>query len=258
MNRSIKAVALPREHGSWSYVLEPFVLVLVIAFSLPGLYLFLASFLFFLAHRPVKLVFSLQPVPESRLLAIAISILYISVGLVILFLTLTLLPFNAVLLYASGLLIMLFYLLFDIYKKKRSLLAEQVVPLALAFMAISVLLIDGWSKERSLALFFLLLTRPVPTTFYIHTRLKLEKGLGYSKKMVYFSNLMALFYVTAGAITGWIPISVIFAVLILSYRAVNGISANRKRVTVKKMGMMEFAYGAAFIAITAIGYVWDL
>jgi len=260
MTLSVRSVAIPKEHGAWGYVLEPFVLVLVIAFSLDGMYLLFAAFLFFLAHRPVRLAFSLQTNSENRLLAIGIAIIYIFSGLVILFIIMPWLPLKAMLLFGTGLLIMLFYLVFDIYKKKRSLLGEQIVPIALAFMAINVPVIGNWPDERLIALYFLLLARPVSTTFYINAKIRLEKGLDYSAKMVYLSHLIALFYVIVAALLGWIPYSPVLAMFILFYRAVKGIwiSAGRKHVAIKKIGMMEFVYGIAFVIITAVGYLCDL
>ncbi len=258
MNHSFRAVALPKEHGAWGYVLEPFVLVLLIAFTKAGLLLLLAAFLFFLAHRPVSLVARARNNSEWIPMAFWAMVVYIASGLAILIYIFPVLSSGAVILYGTGLLIMLGYLVFDIYKKKRSLLAEQFVSVALAFMALAGPAQAGWSNQQLAALFFLLLTRPMPTTFYIYTRLRIEKGLEYSKKMVYFSQVLALIYVMLAAGLGLIPFSPLLAVLILFRRAVKGISTKRKRVSVKKIGMMEFGYGVVFVVITATGYLFGL
>ncbi|HID39744.1 MAG TPA: hypothetical protein EYP36_09565 [Calditrichaeota bacterium] len=255
MKSSIKAVALPKEHGAWGYVLEPFVLVLVVAFSLPGLYLMMAAFLFFLAHRPTSLVARPRNQTQNYLLSIGVSLVYIVGGLLMLVLAFPLLSVKSMLLFGSGTVIMVGYLVFDIYKKKRSLIAEQVVPVALSLMALSVPALAGWPDNRLIAFFFLLLTRPVPTTFYIHTRLKLDKGVEYSANMVYFSHSIALAYAVVAAFNEWIPKSLILAVSILTIRAVRGISPFRKRQNVKQLGIMEFGYGILFVLITAAGYI---
>ncbi|MCC6435634.1 MAG: YwiC-like family protein, partial [Acidimicrobiales bacterium] len=53
---TLRAVAIPTEHGGWSLTLEPVLLGLLVAWSWPGLSLGVAAMLAFLARTPVKLV----------------------------------------------------------------------------------------------------------------------------------------------------------------------------------------------------------
>ena len=53
---TLRAVAMPTEHGGWSLTLEPVLLGLLVAWSWPGFALGLAAMLAFLARTPLKLV----------------------------------------------------------------------------------------------------------------------------------------------------------------------------------------------------------
>lgn len=53
---TLRAVAIPTEHGGWSLTLEPVLLGLLVAWSWPGLSLGVAAMLAFLARTPLKLV----------------------------------------------------------------------------------------------------------------------------------------------------------------------------------------------------------
>ena len=53
---TLRAVAMPTEHGGWSLTLEPVLLGLLVAWSWPGLALGVAAMLAFLARTPLKLV----------------------------------------------------------------------------------------------------------------------------------------------------------------------------------------------------------
>src|SRR5262245_5381791 len=50
----VRSVALPSEHGGWSFLLEPVLLGLLVAFSWPGVLLAVAALGAFLAHQPLK------------------------------------------------------------------------------------------------------------------------------------------------------------------------------------------------------------
>ena len=54
----LKQIAVPREHGSWGYTLEPLALALLVAFSVNGLLLSLVTFLIFFAHQPIRIIFN--------------------------------------------------------------------------------------------------------------------------------------------------------------------------------------------------------
>lgn len=53
MSSSLRALALPAEHGGWGFVLEPVVLGLLVCPSRPGGALALAATATFLAHHPL-------------------------------------------------------------------------------------------------------------------------------------------------------------------------------------------------------------
>src|SRR5690606_8314064 len=56
--RQWRAVALPAEHGGWSFWLEPILLGLLLAPTIAGLWLALASFGVFLSRQPFKIAWA--------------------------------------------------------------------------------------------------------------------------------------------------------------------------------------------------------
>ena len=52
---NLRSIALPAEHGAWSFLLEPLVLGLLFAPSWSGIVFAVALFFGFLTHQPLKI-----------------------------------------------------------------------------------------------------------------------------------------------------------------------------------------------------------
>lgn len=253
---SIKSIAFPREHGAYGFTIEPLMLALLVAFSWPGFYLALGTLLAFFAHQPIKVLFGQQKSLRGKALIFLAIYLFPAVALFALFLfqvaTHTALPFF------SAIILMAMYLVLDLLKYSRRLFVEIMAPTAIGLIAVSIVLAHGWSEVRALAMGLLLSARFIPTPFYIRARLQLEKGYQADKAMVVFSTGFALLLIGLLTILGHTPILGWIAILILTLRALLGISQMRKKSTVKAIGIREFFYGQVVVIFSTLGYWFSI
>src|SRR5207237_1966626 len=74
-----KAVALPIEHGSWGFLLEPLVAALAVAFSASGLWIALMVIGAFLTRRPLQILLAdwqaKRQLPQTEM-ALKFNLLY--------------------------------------------------------------------------------------------------------------------------------------------------------------------------------------
>lgn len=251
MNHKIKAVILPREHGSYGLTFEPLTLALLASFSSSGLLLFFGAAAAFFAHPPARLLLSRQ---NNNHYALPFFMLYggLSAVLMSFYVYQTDWPLFAPLL--SALVLMTLYLILEALSLGRKLYTEVMASVAVGLIALSIVLSGGWGWSQSLAFLILLYLRSVATTLYVHHRLLLEKKqLSSVAKAMFWQILSAVMALVLWQ-SGSIPFLAMTAVFILSIRAVWGLSSKRKRATVRKIGMMEFAYGLLFVLLSAVGY----
>ena len=164
----------------------------------------------------------------------------------------TMLPFF------TAILLMVFYLIMDILNYSRRLYIEILAPGAISLIAVSIALNANWNMMNSLGLCLLLAARFVPTPFYIRARLKLERT-GFAKKSAAtFSAGLAFLFIAWLAYIGAVPILGLVAVFILLLRTLLGLSAYRKKSTIKVIGMREFFYGLLLVILSAVGYWYSI
>jgi len=253
MNHQLKTVILPREHGSWGLTFEPLTLALIIAASLPGAVLFLGAAAAFFAHTPARQLLSRD---KKNRYALPFFLLYGGMaGLLMgIFIFSVGWPLYAPLLLA--LIIMSGYLLLEYVSLGRKLYTEIIASVAIGLMALSIVLAGGWLWPRAVAFLILLYLRSIATTLYVHHRLLLEKKQLSKVGRAMLWQVISLLLAMALWLNGNIPFLALMAVLILGARALGGLSSKRKKATVRKIGMLEFAYGVQFVILSAIGY-WN-
>jgi hypothetical protein len=249
----IKAAAFPKEHGSYGFTLEPLALALIIGYSTAGLYLAIGTFLAFLAHQPIRLL--LAPNTPDKKTAAAFFTVYGSMALLLFYGFITSVPLRATLPFASGLVLMLFYLWMEYLHLHRRLFIEMVAPAAISLIAVSILLAGGWSMLPAFGVFFLLSARFIPTALYVHYRLQLAKRLPADKGSVALSSGIALILIAWLTSMGIIPILGLSGVAVLTVRALWGISERSRPLSVKQLGIREFIYGIVLILLASIGYL---
>lgn len=259
----IKTVAIPNEHGSWAFLLEPVLLGLLVAPSLPGVFLAIAGVDMFLTRHPLRLVWSdwRRGVRAPRTgLAEQFVLLYGGVmlaGLLGVFLTaspLVLLP--ALIAVPPTLALMLRY---DAAGQRRALLVELAGPVALGALAPGIALAGGWELLPALGLWAVIVARAIPSILYIRARLRLERGQAAASIPTIGAHLAAL---VAAALLAWggvVPALAAAAMALLLWRAVHGLSARREvHIRAQKLGLLEMGYGLATILAVAAGYAFNL
>ncbi len=251
MNHNLKAVILPREHGSWGLTFEPLTLALIAAYSSSGLLLFLGATAAFFAHPPARKLLARE---KKNQYALPFFILYggLAGALMGIYVYSTTWPASGPLLLA--LLLMIAYLILEAFSLGRELYTEITASLAVGLMALSIVLSGGWAWPQALAFLLLLYLRSVSTTLYVHHRLLLDKKQLPSVFKAMGWQALSMASAVMLWLNGSIPLLALTAVLILTARALWGLSSKRKKTTVRKIGMMEFAFGLQFVILSAIGY----
>lgn len=255
----IKAVALPAEHGSWSLVIEPILLGLLVAPSWAGLAIGAAAFVAFLINQPLKML--LNDIGRGRrydrtMLARRFVVLY---GLI---LSATL----AVAIWLAGprpflplLLALPFLIIFVHYDRRpgRSWQAELSAPMGFSAVAAMIALAGGFDLGPALALWAVMIARSAPAVLYIRARLRLIKDKPAQSGLAITAHALALAVVCLLIWAGALPWTAAPALGLLLLRAVWGLSRFRRPLSVKALGFLETGFGLATVLLIASGY-WDL
>lgn len=254
---AVKAVALPNEHGAWAFLLEPAVLGLLLAPSWPGLLVVLAATGALLAQHPLSLALADRrrgrTYPRTRL-AWRLAGAYGAVALAFLLLTVVWLGdvrFLAPAALAAPLAAV--QLGFDARNRGRRLLPELAGATAMGALVACVLVVGGWSLVPALSMWLLSSLRAIPSILYVRTRLGIERGRPGRRLPAVAAQILAL---AVGGYLLWMdvaPILALAALAVLTARALVGLSALRRPVKAKVIGMREIAFGALFVLATAAG-----
>lgn len=255
---SLRAVALPAEHGGWGLLVEPLALGLVLAPSGAGWAIALACVAAFLLHHPLKLVLSdlrrRARFPRTTL-AVRMAGAYALAAAVGLVLAAAFAegPFWPPLLMAAP--VAAVQLAYGALNRGRMLAAELAGTAALAASAPAILLATGWATADAVLIWALLAARGAGSILYIRARLKRDRGLGGSA-----AGPLAVQLVTAGAVAGlaWLgyaPWLAAGAFMLLLARAGWGLSPWHAVARPRTVGFQELGYGAATTVLIAAGFL---
>jgi hypothetical protein len=259
-NRSgvkIKNVALPVEHGGWSFLLEPIILGLAVAASGAGFFLSIATIGAFLTRHPLKLAISdwrrkrRYPRTVAAEFFVLLFGLIAATGLIATIKTAPSYQFLLPILAAAPFAIV--QLVYDAKGQSRALIAELTGSIAMTSVAASIALLGGWSLEFASGLWAVLAARAVPTILYVRTRLSLLHGETASPALSSIMHVAALVAVSALAYNSLVPRLAIAAMLLLfartTYGFLKGVPA-----TAKKIGISEICFGTITVLAVIIGY----
>lgn len=254
----LKQIAFPREHGSWGYTLEPLVLSLLVGFSVNGVLLALSTFIIFLAHQPIRIIFNKSLNNKLRIKAYLIFSIYAVSSMVLLILVLLDSSFYQLLPFFISVIIMFGYLLLELNNVKRNIVIELLAAVSVGLIAMNIVLLNGWNWAYAAAFWFVILSRAVPTTFYVRSKLQIAKKQPTQELSVFVSSFVSLLIVFVLTYFSYLPLLSIAAVLMLISRAYIGIYKLRGKLNVKKLGIMEFVYGIIFVLLVAAGYKFGI
>jgi len=247
-----KNTALPREHGSWAYVLEPVLLSLLTAFSTQGLFLGIGSFFIFLAHQPIRIIIAEEG--PARLTAFYFVLGYGITGAlcIVYFLlhsnTAAWLPFFA------AVLLMSIYLILDLTGHGKDFSVRFLAPFSLSLSAMSIVMTAGWNLEAALMIPVIVNLRFIPTAYYIRAKLRQSGDETFVNKITPAVHLISAAAAVYLAVVKMLPILVSAGVAALAARAFYGLYFDKKKVIPKHLGIKEFIFGLIYLALAVTGY----
>ncbi len=257
----LKSVAIPNEHGGWGFLSEPLILGLLLAPTLPGAGIALATAGAFLTRHPLKLAaadwrrgrrFARTGMAER------VAAVYAAVALAGLALALALAGpgILAPLVIAAPL--GLVQIGFDLRGQSRQLLPELSGPVALAASASMIALAGGWQLLPALLLIPLLAARAIPSILYVRARLRLSKGQPASPAAAIVWHIAGAAMAAGLAAANLTPWLAVVALTILTLRAAWGLQEHRRNVPAKTIGFMELGFGLLTVLLIAAGYAFQL
>jgi hypothetical protein len=251
---SFRSVALPAEHGGWGFLVEPLLLGLILAPSLAGIGIAVATSAVFLLHQPIKIVvkdYRKGRVYERTRLARGFAALYGAIALAALQLTVTMadgvfwlpllvsLPFAAV------------QLALEFRNDGRSLLSETCGALVLAATASAILLAANETFLWAAMAWLLMTLRAIPSILYVRTQIRLIHSRTTSTIPPLGAHLLGVLIsiaLWAGGLTnGLVPL----ATSVLLCRAFYGLQIS-KPTAARIVGIQEVIYGIIFTIVCAI------
>lgn len=255
---NLRSVALPTEHGGWGFVLEPIVLGLLVAWSLPGAAVALAMLGLFLLHQPLKLALK-DNLKRRRVNRTAyaerFALLYGAISAAALLVALLTAAPTFLIPLALALPLMLVRLAHDARSQSRSLLAELGGAAALGATAAAIAVAGGWALPAALTLWLLIAVRAVTSVIYVRQRLRLEHGTATGAGVAYQAHAIGAAVVAAAVLAGAAPWLALAAYALLVARAALGLSARRVPTAAKKIGLREMVYGLLYALIVGVGYI---
>jgi len=256
----LRALALPVEHGGWGMLGEPLALGLLVAPSWAGLGVAAAALFAFLARHPAKIAAAdwraRRRVPRTPV-AEALALAYAGAAACGAWLASSGAPSWWWPLAAAAPLALVQFA-HDARNQGRQLLPELVGGAALGSVAAAVLLASGWSAGAALAAWALVALKNTSAIAYVRARLRLDRGLPVSRAAVVACHAVAVAVALGLAWRGLGPWLAAAAFGVLLVRAALGLSRFRRRVPPRAVGIMELAWGVAFVLVLAVGYAAGL
>ena len=232
----IRPLAIPVEHGAWSFLLEPIVLGLVIAPSRVGALIALGTIALMLARQPLKLMlrdWSRQRYPRTAVCEALVATYGVAALIVFGFaFGPALLPLLIAIPFAVT------QFIYDYRNKNRSLISELCGAVASAPVIASIAIAGGGSVAIAAGLGALVLARAVPAVLYVRSVLR-----GESRLVMLIAHAIAI---AVAALISWFAVAAMTLLFIRAFVPMRNARA-------QKVGTREIAFGAAFVALTAIG-----
>lgn len=255
----LRQIIVPTEHGSWSFLLEPLIGGLIIAFSVGGLWIALMTIGAFLCRQPVKVLILDRRGLRNRqraqwaflfLVIFGSAFLIGLAGALVYAGSKPLLPFVAVLPLIA------LQIINDALRKSREFIAEISGATAISISSMAIAIAGGQSLAFAAALWTVFVGRFIPTVIYVRNRLLLEKGKRYLRTIPLIAHVTAALIVAWLIYLGLVPRLVFVVMALLLWRTINGLSPNRKKLKAMQIGVRELLLGIISLLLTVIGYLF--
>lgn len=251
-----RSVALPVEHGGWSFLFEPVVLGLVLSPSLSGALLGLAALAGFLVRHPLRLVaLDRRKGASYPRTALALRFVAAYAGLAAAFAGLALARsgphFLSAVVLASPL--ALFALAFDLTGRGREATAEVAGAIALGASSTAILLAGGAGVRVAWMAWALQALRALTAILYVRARLRHEREGDVAPGPVMATHAGVFALVAILAALGLAPSLAAAAFGVLLARAAWFLLRPALHVRAQRVGVQEVLFGLVTVALFAIG-----
>ncbi|PDV96538.1 YwiC-like family protein [Candidatus Chloroploca asiatica] len=252
----LRPLALPVEHGGWSFLGAPVLLGLWVAPSVAGFWLSLAALAAFLTRQPLKVAWADHQrgkrFPRTQW-AERFVLLYGGTALVAFgaaWVTAAHAFWPPLLLAAPLAAVQLRY---DLHKQSRALLAELAGVTAISALVAALALAGGWAMVPALILWLLIALQASAAILYVTTRLRLARGERVRPRRAYLAHLVALGLVIGLAWAGLAPWLTVAAFLVLAARAWLGLQPRSLTTPTPLVGVQELSVSLLTVASIALG-----
>lgn len=247
------ALALPREHGSWSLALEPMVLGLVAAPSAAGALLGTAVLAAFFLRRPARLMLTATDDPRWRLACGCVAVLGAA--------ALAAVGWAGVLAGGQRLWPLVLavpagaaFAWWDSRGEGREAAAELAGAVAFAAVPASLAALAGWPPGPALALAAFMAARSVPTVMTLRAYLRRNKGQAVRVAPALGASVGAA--AGTGLLAAWslAPWAAVLAASLLAVRAVVLLTWPGLRVRATLLGIAEATFGGILVLVVALSW----
>lgn len=251
---TLRAVAVPTEHGGWGLTAEPALLGLLIAPSVAGLCIGLAALVAFVARTPLKVLLvdrsrhrRSEKAPTARrvLAAEAMLLAGLTAGAV----AFADAAFWWPLLVAAPL--VLVELWFDMRSRSRRLAPELAGSIGIGSVVAMIVLAAGTDGRLAVALWLVLAARAVTSIPYVRAQIARLHGNAVSPSSLVLTDLGAAGLAAAAGVTD--PAVIAGAVSVVAIVAVQRLLARGQLPAAKILGLREMALGVFVVVATAVG-----
>ncbi len=249
---TIRAVAVPTEHGGWSLTAEPVLLGLLVAWSLPGLALGVAAMLAFVARTPLKVVL----VDRWRHRWLARSALALRVVVVELVVLAGLVayavaagePFWLPIVLALPLIGL--ELWFDMRSRSRRLVPELAGSIGIGAVATAIALTAGASDRVAWGLWAVVVARSLAAIPYVRHQIKRGRANPEPRWLSDGAQVVALAAITLAWAVDLVPGA---SVVVIGLAAlVNLVAVRLPAQRAVLIGIQQTIVGLAVIVVTAL------
>ncbi len=256
-----KSVALPVEHGGWSFLIEPLILGLVVAPSLAGVWIAASAVAAFLARHPLKLLALDRRrgvrYPRTRL-AERFFAAYAAVAAYAFIFTLALTDLRILAPLGVGAPVALVALWHDLKGRGREALPEIAGAVGLGASATAIILAGSGNAATAWLSWALVAGRATTAILYVRARVRVDRGVTLETRAQLARPVMAahaialLGAIVAGSV-GPLPPVAASAFLLLTIRAVHGLAPGCAPIRAQILGIQEVLVGAACLYLFASG-----
>ncbi len=250
---SLRAVALPTEHGGWSFTLEPALLGLLASPSVAGLALAGSALVGFLARTPLRIVL-IDRHRDRRLDRTSLARRVLALEALVLVAFLVVVVWNATGLWwqpiAVAAPLVAVELWYDARSRSRRLVPELAGTVGIASIAAAVALAGGLETATAHGLWLVMGARAVAAVFFVRLQLRRAKKQPHNTSVSDLAQLGAIGVTLIGLALDAVPLAGVAAVAALA--AVHVALARTAPPRTGVLGAQQIVLGLTVVLVTGL------